>query len=80
MLPIPELEPFRLSRQMRGVLAPHDALAVLGAPMAAALHALRGGANILEVRGHLRLSVPARLELSFTHCEKVIISHLFLTV
>ena len=50
MLPIPELEPFRLSRQMRGVLAPHDALAVIGAPMAAALHALRGGADILEAR------------------------------
>ena len=49
VLPVPELAPFRLTRQMCGVLAPHDALAVLAAPMGAALHALRGGADILEV-------------------------------
>ena len=50
VLPIPELMPFRLTRQMTGVLAPHDALAVLAGPMAAAFAALRGGADILEVR------------------------------
>ena len=50
VLPIPELMPFRLTRQMTGVLAPHDALAVLAGPMSAAFTALRGGADILEVR------------------------------
>ena len=50
MLPIPELMPFRLTRQMAGVLAPHDALAVLAGPMAAAFAALRSGADVLEVR------------------------------
>ena len=50
VLPIPELMPFRLTRQMAGVLAPHDALAVLAGPMAAAFAALRTGADVLEVR------------------------------
>ena len=48
-LPIPELMPFRLTRQMCGVLAPHDARAALAGPMAATLQALRSGAHILEV-------------------------------
>ena len=50
VLPIPELMPFRLTRQMAGVLAPHDALAVLAGPMAAAFAALRSGVDVLEVR------------------------------
>ncbi len=49
VLPIPELMPFRLTRQMAGVLAPHDALAVLAGPMTAAFAALRSGADVLEV-------------------------------
>lgn len=48
-LPIPELMPFRLTRQLCGVLAPHDALAALAGPMTATLQALRSGAHILEV-------------------------------
>ena len=50
VLPIPELMPFRLTRQLAGVLAPHDALSVLAGPMAAAFAALRAGADVLEVR------------------------------
>ena len=50
MLPIPELMPFRLTRQMRGVLQPHDARDLLRAPLALGLAALRAGSGVLEVR------------------------------
>ncbi len=53
MLPIPELMPFRLTRQMRGVLQPHDACELLKAPLALGLAALRAGSGILEVIGLL---------------------------
>ena len=49
MLPIPELVPFRLTRQMRGVLQPHDARAVLRTPCVLGMTALRAGAGVLEV-------------------------------
>lgn len=49
MLPIPELMPFRLTRQMRGALQPHDARELLKAPIALGLAALRAGSGILEV-------------------------------
>jgi hypothetical protein len=41
--------PFRLTRQLAGTLAPHDAGAVLRQPMGAAMGALREGAAILQV-------------------------------
>ncbi len=50
VLPIPELTPFRLTRQMRGALQPHDACAVLRTPCALGMAALRAGAGGLEVR------------------------------
>ena len=49
VLPIPELMPFRLTRQMRGALQPHDACALLRTPCALGMAALRAGAGILEV-------------------------------
>lgn len=49
MLPIPELMPFRLTRQMRGALQPHDARELLRAPLALGLAALRSGSGVLEV-------------------------------
>lgn len=49
VLPIPELMPFRLTRQMTGVLQPHDALAMLQAPCILALTALRSAKDILQV-------------------------------
>jgi len=48
-LPIPELVPFRLTRQLRGALQPHDACALLAAPLARGLAALRAGRDALEV-------------------------------
>ncbi|KAL3131372.1 hypothetical protein ABBQ38_007687 [Trebouxia sp. C0009 RCD-2024] len=48
VLPIPELIPFRLTRQMTGALQPHDALALLQAPCTLAMSALRSGKDILE--------------------------------
>ncbi len=48
-LPIPELVPFRLTRQLRGALQPHDACALLAAPLARGLAALRTGRDALEV-------------------------------
>jgi DNA-dependent protein kinase catalytic subunit len=48
-LPVPELMPFRLTQQLAGVLAPHDASAVLRQPMGTAMGALRDGAAILQV-------------------------------
>lgn len=50
VLPIPELMPFRLTRQMTGALQPYDALALLQAPCTLAMTALRSGKDILEVR------------------------------
>ena len=49
VLPIPELMPFRLTRQMVGVVQPHDAVAMLQAPCTLALTALRSGKDILQV-------------------------------
>ena len=49
VLPIPELMPFRLTRQMTGVLQPHEALAMLQAPCVLAMTALRSGKDILQV-------------------------------
>lgn len=49
VLPIPELMPFRLTRQMTGALQPHDALALLQTPCTLAMTALRSGKDILEV-------------------------------
>ena len=49
-LPIPELTPFRLTRQLRSALAPHDALELLRAPAALGMAALRSGAGVLEAR------------------------------
>ena len=49
VLPIPELMPFRLTRQMRGALQPYDACAVLRTPCALGTAALRAGAGVLEV-------------------------------
>lgn len=49
VLPIPELMPFRLTRQMSGALQPHDALALLQPPCTLVMTALRSGKDILEV-------------------------------
>ena len=57
MLPIPELMPFRLTRQMRGALQPHDARDLLQAPIALGLAALRAGSGVLEVR-QISLAIP----------------------
>lgn len=56
MLPIPELMPFRLTRQMSGALQPHDALALLQPPCTLVMTALRSGKDILEV--HLAPTWP----------------------
>ncbi|KAL3131383.1 hypothetical protein ABBQ38_007698 [Trebouxia sp. C0009 RCD-2024] len=48
VLPIPELMPFRLTRQMTGALQPHDALALFQAPCTLVMSALRLGKAILE--------------------------------
>ncbi|KAK9829312.1 hypothetical protein WJX72_005143 [[Myrmecia] bisecta] len=48
VLPIPELMPFRLTRQMTGALQPHDPIATLQAPATLAMAALRQGHDILE--------------------------------
>ena len=53
VLPIPELMPFRLTRQMIGALEPHDALALLQGPCTLALTALCSGKDILEVCHHV---------------------------
>lgn len=49
-LPVPELMPFRLTRQMAGALAPHDATAVLQRPLGLGMGALRDGRAILQVQ------------------------------
>ena len=46
-LPIPELMPFRLTRQLLGVLQPHEGTELLVAPMAAALGALSAQRQLL---------------------------------
>ena len=58
VLPIPELMPFRLTRQMAGVLQPHDALALLQAPCTLAMTALRSGKDILEVCNPFFFALP----------------------
>ena len=50
VLPVPELAPFRLTRQLAGALKPHDAAQLLLQPAAAGMAALRGSAGVLEVR------------------------------
>eukprot|EP00884_Botryococcus_braunii_P014588 jgi/Botrbrau1/2312/Bobra.39_1s0001.1 len=47
-LPIPELVPFRLTRQLVGVFQPHDATAALQAPLAQGLAALHASRHIIE--------------------------------
>jgi hypothetical protein len=64
MLPIPELMPFRLTRQMRGALQPHVACELLKAPVALGLTALRAGSSILEV-GRFVLSMPLSSDASW---------------
>ena len=69
VLPIPELMPFRLTRQMIGALQPHDARALLQEPCTLAMAALRSGKGILEVCNQISLhacsvSVFKRLKLS----------------
>eukprot|EP00877_Chromochloris_zofingiensis_P010400 jgi/Chrzof1/5613/Cz16g08340.t1 len=48
VLPVPELAPFRLTRQLQCVLQPHDAKAVLQAIIAAALSAMQEHKQVLE--------------------------------
>ncbi|KAK9813338.1 hypothetical protein WJX73_001242 [Symbiochloris irregularis] len=47
-LTVPETLPFRLTRQLTGVMLPHDAKELLQAPCSAALRALRDGKDIIE--------------------------------
>ena len=47
-LPIPELMPFRLTRQLLGVLAPLDAKELLRADMVRAMRVLHGGRDVLR--------------------------------
>jgi hypothetical protein len=47
VLPVPELVPFRLSRQMLGVLQPHDGVEVLVAPMTELLRCMRASRQLL---------------------------------
>jgi len=65
VLPIPELMPFRLTRQMSGALQPHDALALLQPPCTLVITALRSGKDILEVQSPL--ANPALLAIC-PHC------------
>jgi DNA-dependent protein kinase catalytic subunit len=58
-LPIPELVPFRLTRQLVGVFQPHDATAALQAPLAQGLAALRASRHIIEVQPRN----PAQIEM-----------------
>eukprot|EP00798_Chlamydomonas_sp_ICE-L_P011150 gene11149-18769_t len=46
-LPIPELMPFRFTRQMRGALGPYDAQELMVAPMVAAMSALSEERQVL---------------------------------
>lgn len=46
---MPELMPFRLTRQLACAVQPHDATVLLQQPCSAALAALRDGHDILEV-------------------------------
>ena len=59
VLPIPELMPFRLTRQMSGALQPHDALALLQPPCTLVMTALRSGKDILQVHSLLGPSCTA---------------------
>lgn len=48
-LPVPELMPFRLTRQLAGALAPHEAKEVLARPLGSAMGALRDSRAIIQV-------------------------------
>ncbi|GMH34457.1 hypothetical protein BSKO_02291 [Bryopsis sp. KO-2023] len=48
VLPIPELMPFRLTRQLIGVSAPHDGKAILAMYMKEIMVALRQGRQVIE--------------------------------
>ena len=61
-LPIPELVPFRVTRQFRGVLQPHNARSVLTGLLAPALGALRCGHDVLEVITTLQENYRKMLE------------------
>jgi hypothetical protein len=63
VLPIPELVPFRLTRQMRGVLQPHETRAVLRTPCVLGMTALRAGAGVLEVGAPLTTSHTRNAEV-----------------
>jgi hypothetical protein len=63
VLPIPELAPFRLTRQLRGGLQPHDARALLLQPAAAGMAALRAGAGVLEVTKPVLARLPLHAAL-----------------
>ncbi len=56
-LPIPELVPFRLSRQLLGVLAPHASRHVLLPGLAAELAALGQARQLLAAILEVRVSV-----------------------
>ncbi|GAX74143.1 hypothetical protein CEUSTIGMA_g1592.t1 [Chlamydomonas eustigma] len=47
LLSIPELMPFRLTRQLQGAMMPHDGMELLVAPMTEALRSLRGNKQLL---------------------------------
>ena len=49
-----------LRRQLQGALQPHDACALLAAPLAAGLAALRAGRDALEVPGPAALHLLCR--------------------
>lgn len=59
VLPVPELMPFRLTRQLAGALAPYEATDVLQRPLACCLGALRNNAAVLQVTFD---SVPCLIE------------------
>ena len=75
MLPIPELVPFRLTRQMRGVLQPHDARAVLRTPCVLGMTALRAGATVLEVSFPLTTSHTSNTETLQISAERYSLEH-----
>lgn len=58
LLSVPELVPFRLTNQLQGGLAPHDAKALLAPSMAAALAALRDNRAALRAVLQIFLNEP----------------------
>ena len=72
MIPIPELVPFRLTRQLLGVLAPHDPTGpLLAGPMAALLGALRGARDLLAAVMALFCREPLTVRLRLRVCSCV---------